>query len=110
MTKELNKLVQTELLAFALKAFAGLNKGKQLTVHPYVKLLVKYLERVATGETKRLVITLPPRHLKTFMASVCLAAWILAHRPSSKILLLSYGQELADKIAFAIREILQSEW
>ena len=56
------------------------------------------------------VITLPPRHLKTFLASICLPAWILAHRPSAKILILSYGQELADKIAYGIREILRSAW
>ena len=56
------------------------------------------------------MITLPPRHLKTFLASICLPAWILAHHPSANILILSYGQELADKIAYAIREILRSDW
>jgi predicted phage terminase large subunit-like protein len=55
-------------------------------------------------------VALPPRHLKTFLASVCLAAWILAHDPSARILIVSYGQELADKIAYDIRTILQSEW
>jgi hypothetical protein len=34
----------------------------------------------------------------------------LAHAPASKILLVSYGQELADKIAYDIREILRSDW
>jgi predicted phage terminase large subunit-like protein len=56
------------------------------------------------------VVTLPPRHLKTFLASICLPAWLLAHCPSARILILSYGQELADKIAYAIREILRSAW
>ena len=55
-------------------------------------------------------MSLPPRHLKTFLASICLPAWLLAHRPSARILILSYGQELADKIAYSIREILRSAW
>jgi hypothetical protein len=41
---------------------------------------------------------MPPRHGKTFMGSICLSAWILAHDASAKILVLSYGQDLADKI------------
>ena len=53
---------------------------------------------------------MPPRHGKTFMASICLSAWILAHDASAKILVLSYGQDLADKIAYAIRAILRSDW
>src|SRR5262249_38925791 len=32
------------------------------------------------------------------------------HNPSAKILVLAYGQDLADKIAYAIRAILQSDW
>jgi predicted phage terminase large subunit-like protein len=72
--------------------------------------LADRLARVATGELKRLVVSLPPRHGKTFMGSICLAAWILAHNPSAKILLLSYGQDLADKIARSIRNMLKSDW
>jgi predicted phage terminase large subunit-like protein len=106
----LEQLLQTNYLAFVLKAHAAKNPGVKLTVHPFVKLLCHKLERAAAGEIRRLVINLPPGHLKTFAASVCLAGWILAHKPTAKILLLSYGQELADKIAFAIREILTSDW
>lgn len=110
MSKQIADLFRSSFLAFAMKAFAQLYPGKQLVVHPYVKLLTCHLEAVATGEMRRLVITLPPRHLKTFLASICLPAWILAHRPSAKILILSYGQELADKNAYTIREILRSDW
>jgi predicted phage terminase large subunit-like protein len=106
-TKE---LVQRKFLAFAMKAFAVLNKGRKLGNDKYLKLLAQTLTRVANGETKRLVISMPPRHLKTFMGSICLPAWALAHNPSAKIIILSYGQDLADKIAYAIREILRSEW
>ncbi|HVI12230.1 MAG TPA: hypothetical protein VM822_05110, partial [Pseudolabrys sp.] len=104
------RLVQTEFLAFAMKAFATLNKGRRLGNDKYLKLLAQTLTFAATGETKRLVVSMPPRHGKTFMGSICLSAWILAHDASAKILVLSYGQDLADKIAYAIRAILQSDW
>jgi predicted phage terminase large subunit-like protein len=110
MNIDTKKLVQTKFLAFVMKAFATLNKGRRLGNDKYLKLLAQTLTRVTTGETKRLVVSMPPRHGKTFMGSICLSAWILAHDASAKILLLSYGQDLADRIAYAIRDILRSEW
>jgi predicted phage terminase large subunit-like protein len=109
MSTEIDTTIRTYLLAFAMKAFAQ-SQPNELAPHPYLKVVVWHLERVANGEVKRLVVALPPRHLKTFLASICLAAWILAHAPSAKILIVSYGQELAEKIAYEIRAILQSEW
>jgi predicted phage terminase large subunit-like protein len=93
-----------------MKAHAELNKGRNLGHDKYLEYLAEALTNVAAGKTKRLVISMPPRHGKTFMGSICLSAWILAHNPSAKILVLSYGQALADKIAYAIRAIMQSDW
>jgi hypothetical protein len=109
MDNETKELIRTEFLAFVMKAHATLKKGRRLANDKYLKLLAQRLTRVATGETKRLVITMPPRHGKTFMGSICLSAWILAHDASAKILVLSYGQDLADRIAYDIRDILRSE-
>jgi hypothetical protein len=110
MTNQLDDTIRTSLLAFAMKSFAHLNVGKELVVHDYVRFLVGALAAVLNSEGLRLLLTLPPRHLKTFLASICLPPWILAHRPSAKILLLSYGQDLADKNAFAVRTIMRSAW
>jgi predicted phage terminase large subunit-like protein len=110
MNIDAKKLVQTEFLAFTMKAFAYLNKGSDLGQDKYLKVLAERFARVAAGKTKRLVVSLPPRHFKTFMGSICLPAWILAHRPSAKIIILTYGQDLADKNAYAVRDILRSEW
>jgi hypothetical protein len=110
MTSEIDNAVRASLLAFAMKAFAQANQGRQLLAQPYLRFLATHLEDVAEGKVKRLVVALPPRHLKTFMASICLAAWILAHDPSAKIMIVSYAQELANSIAYGIREILKAEW
>lgn len=107
---EIDNVIRTSMLAFAMKAHAQLHQGKELTPHAYVTHVVSHLECVARGETKRLILALPPRHAKTFLGSICLTAWILAHNPAAKILLVSYGQDLADKIAYSIRAILQSDW
>jgi predicted phage terminase large subunit-like protein len=110
MTYEFDNLLRTDFLAFALKAFATLNRGKPYVIYQFLKLLAYVLRSVADGKIKRLIITIPPRHSKTFLGSICLPAWILARNPSAKILLISYGQDLADKNAYAIRAILQCDW
>jgi predicted phage terminase large subunit-like protein len=109
VSKEMDHLIRDDFLIFSAKAFAVTNNAA-ITPDPYLTLLAERLARVATGKTKRLVVNLPPRHFKTWMGTICLSAWILAHNPSAKIIVVTYGQELADKIAYAIRAILKSEW
>jgi hypothetical protein len=85
MNIDIKKLVQTKFLAFAMKAFASLNKGGKLGHDKYLKHLAGALTRVAAGETKRLVISMPPRHGKTFMARfVCpRGSWRTTPQPRS---------------------------
>ena len=110
MNYELDTAIRASLMAFAMKAFAQLNPGSQLVAHQYMRYLASHLKSVRAGKVKRLCIALPPRHAKTFLASVAFAAWVFANKPATKILLVSYGQELADKIAYDVRRILQSDW
>ena len=88
-------LARERLLAFAMLAFKYLYKGKSLTVFPFVELLCFRLERVLYRAGARRIFCLPPRHLKTFLSAICLPAWILGHRPSAKILIISSNQDLA---------------
>ena len=109
MTPEFIGLMHSNLFSFVRKAFWQVEKEK-LRRDSYVMYLCYMLGQVASGEIKRLVINLPPRHLKTFVASICLAAWILGNRPSARILIVTYGERLAERIAFRIREIMLSRW
>ena len=59
---------------------------------------------------KRLIINLPPRSLKSLLASIAFPAWCLGHDPSAQILCVSYAQDLADKLARDCRSIMMSEW
>ncbi len=65
---------------------------------------------VRDGSIRRLVVNLPPRHLKSLLASVAFPAWCLGHDPSAEILCVSYAQDLADKLSRDCRQILASDW
>jgi len=62
------------------------------------------------GEIKRLIITIPPRSLKSISASVAFPAWILGKKPSKKIICISYSQDLGNKHALDTRVVMTSDW
>jgi hypothetical protein len=109
MRQDLKRLLRGDLLSFARKALTE-TSGETMPENRYLELLAGRLADLVTGDSKRLIVNLPPRHFKTWIGSICLSAWILGHHPSAKILMLTYGQELADKIARAIRAIMRSAW
>ena len=57
------------------------------------------LQSVRDGHTRRLIVNIPPRHLKSLASSIALPAWLLGHDPTLAIVNVSYGQELSDKFA-----------
>ena len=105
----LRALLRANFLAFAQKALREVD-GVRLGDEPYLQYLADELEKFATGDTRRLVINLPPGHLKTSLGSVCGAAWLLAQDPTLKIIVVSHAEHLSKAIARKIRTILQSAW
>jgi hypothetical protein len=68
------------------------------------------LQGVHDGGAKRLIVNIPPRHLKSLAASIALPAWLLGHDPSAAIVNVTYGQELSDKFARDCRAIMMASW
>jgi len=109
MDPKIKALLSRDLLSFARKAISEL-EGNKIGTEPYLKYLARELNRFADEETRRLIINLPPGHLKTLLGSVSLAAWMLAHDPTLKIIIVSHAEHLSKAIARNIRAILQSSW
>lgn len=68
--------------------------------------MAQALEAVRGGGAKRLLITVPPRHLKSITASVALPAFWLGHDPTIRIIVASYGADLASKHARDFQKIV----
>jgi len=84
--------------------------GERLGDERYLEHLCHEVELFARGKVRRLLINLPPRHLKTITASVCGTAWILAHAPSTRVMIVTNGEELSKQIMRSIRTIMLSDW
>lgn len=66
-------------------------------------------ERVASGEIKRLIINMPPRHTKSEFASYLLPAWFLGKFPQKKVIQTSHTAELAVGFGRKVRNLVDSE-
>ena len=69
-----------------------------------------HLGEVAAGRCKRLLITLPPRSLKSLSASIALPAWLLGRDPHRRIVCVSYAQDLTIAHANSFRAIVNANW
>ena len=99
------------LPVFLMKAFETLHPGENpLECAWYIQAMCHALEQVERGEDRRLVITVPPRHLKSVTASVAFVAWALGRDPSLKVMVASYSQDLSRLHATQCRSLLEATW
>lgn len=103
-------LVRSDFGAFAERCFRTLNPGKPFARNWHHKAIAYALECVRQGENRRQVVNLPPRSLKSLIVSVAFPAFVLGHDPSRRIIVISYGADLASKHASDFRAIVTSDW
>lgn len=76
----------------------------------HIDLMCEYLEAVTIGQIKRLIINIPPRHMKSLLVSVLWPTWTWTHQPHSRWLLASYVASLSIRDSVKRRSILESQW
>ena len=102
---------RTNLSYFLMRAFETLHPGEPPLMRVwYIQAMCYALNEAAQGHDRRLVITVPPRHLKSITAAVALVAWLLGHNPALKIMVASYSQDLARLHSDQTRRVLESDW
>src|SRR5690349_1249696 len=107
---EYEVLLRHDFASFAARCFQELNPQTTLAMNWHLEVIAAKLTAVREGKIRRLIINLPPRHLKSSMASIAFPAWCLGLDPSVQILCVSYAQDLADKLARDCRSIMMSPW
>ena len=102
--------LEASLMRF-IQLFYYLRTGRKFELsHPdgresHYITICRALMRVIKGETKRLIINVPPRYGKTEMV-IHFVAWALAQFPDSNFLYVSYSLGLAKKQTKTIRQIV----
>jgi predicted phage terminase large subunit-like protein len=90
-------------MAFVKKVWPNFIEGS------HHKRMAKAFERVASGECKRLIINMPPRHTKSEFASYLLPAWFLGNFPEKKVIQTSHTAELAVGFGRKVRNLVDQD-
>src|SRR5947209_7204899 len=102
-------IIGSDLYAFIRASFPIVSGGRQFLPKWHVEAMAYELSEVMRGITRRLIITVPPRILKSICASVALPAFALGHDPSRRIICVSYSEGLARKHANDCRALMRSD-
>jgi hypothetical protein len=92
-----NAACRQDFVSFVRKVFHVLNPSATFHMNWHICAIAYYLEQVRLGNTKRLIITVPPRSLKSIMCSVAFPAFALGQDPTKRLIVASYSAELAIK-------------
>ena len=66
--------------------------------------------RIEAGDETRLILNLPPRHLKSILVSVVFPAFLLGRDPRKCIAVVSHSQDLARLFALQCHRTVSSNW
>jgi predicted phage terminase large subunit-like protein len=108
--REYLALLRQDFCAFIERSFHQINPQTKFLRNWHIEVMAAKLEACRRGETRRLIINLPPRFLKSHGASIALPAWILGHNPAAAIICVSYAQEFAEKFGRECRSVINSDW
>jgi predicted phage terminase large subunit-like protein len=93
---------RTNLYKFCEYVFPKFIPGK------HIETICAELEKIESGENKRLIISCPPQHGKSTTACANFINWYLGRNPDHKVVLSSYSQSIAEMQARRTKDIFYS--
>src|SRR5262245_3511158 len=100
--------LRDDFYSFVQASFPIVTPGASFSPNWHIEAMAYALSRVLNGEIKRLIITVPPRNLKSICSSVAFPAYVLGHDPTRQIICVSYAEGLARKHANDCRALMRS--
>ena len=106
----LTAALRQDLGTFVAKVFQTVSPGNLYRHNWHIDAVVFQLLQIHGGDIRRLIVTQPPRSLKSICVSVAFVAWSLGHDPSKRFACASYSLELAATFARQFRSVIMSDW
>jgi hypothetical protein len=98
------------LREFTKAAWPTIEPGVEFKNNWHIDAVSDHLQAVVEGDIKRLIINVPPRHMKSLSVAVLLPAWTWATQPSKKFLYASYASSLSIRDSTKCRRLIDSPW
>jgi len=96
-------LINKDFLAFVKHIWPAFIEGD------HHRVMADAFNRIASGDLKRLIINMPPRHTKSEFASHLFPAWYLGKFPDRKVIQTAHTAELAVGFGRKVRNLVDSD-
>lgn len=118
-------LCRRQLSFFVRRAWQVVEPSTDLIWNAHIDAICKHLEAVTRAitnqklppherwegpEIRRLLINVPPGHMKSLLTSVFWPAWMWVRWPWLRYLFSSYGLDLAIRDSLRTRDLIKSDW
>ena len=97
---------------FIKQAWAVLEPSNPYVHGWHIDAIAMHLNAVTDGDITRLLVNIPPGHMKSLLVSVLWPAWLWGPRnqPHLRFLCVSHSQNLAIRDSTKMRRLITSEW
>ncbi len=109
-TDILLSLLRTDFKSFCIKVFNTISSADTYMDNWHVDVICNEIEQMIDGKNNRLIINIPPRNMKSIICSVALPAFLLGLDPSTRIICVSYSDELVKKLSNDCKMVMTSSW
>jgi len=100
--KKKQNTIQTDFLSFVKHVWPDFIEGR------HHKEIAEKFNKLASGEIKRLIINMPPRHTKSEFGSYLLPAWMVGKNPKLKIIQSTNTTELSVRFGRKAKALIDS--
>lgn len=104
------ELCRRSLAEFVKEAWHVVEPGTPLRWNWHIEAICEHLEAVTRGDIYRLLINIPPGHMKSILTSVMWPAWEWIDQPFLRSQYGSYDEALALRDSTKTRDLINSEW
>ena len=102
--------MRRSLKEFTKNSWQAIEPGRDFHDNWHIDAISDHLQAVVEGDIKRLIINIPPRHMKSISVAVALPAWTWTIQPSKKFLYASYAGSLSIRDSVKCRRLIDSRW
>jgi predicted phage terminase large subunit-like protein len=109
---ELDKLdAEDELKEFLQQGWhTVVPRSRKFVDNWHIDVICEALEAISAREVTRLIINMPPRHMKSLGINVFWPAWEWIHRPETQFLFTTFRHRLTVRDSVACRRLIRSPW
>ncbi|TAH37509.1 MAG: terminase [Alphaproteobacteria bacterium] len=107
--KTIHAALRSDFTAFCYKAISTLHPEIGVLPSWHIEAIAHHLMQLGKTDTRRLIINLPPRQLKSTILTAW-AAYLMGHNPALRIIVACYNDSLTRKQHRDFRKVLESSW